>query len=788
MFDSNPKKKKNPPDPNQPRTVPNFVHSMEDSDYHQASTTHKISTHKISTHPPILSTPWRKGMEWGDKAYKDLKAEIQTYKLCKDAGIDEINVLLVGEISAGKSSFFNSVESVFKEHVRARANAGVGERSVTKQYRQYRVKAKDRKNQTIKFNFCDSMGLEADDTKGLSPTDIGKIMDGHVKEKFELSRGIQQNMLGYNKNPTENDKIHCVAFVVNAKKFAFIDERIVKKIRDIREEANGRDMNPIVILTHTDEYCSITKKDTSKVFLSSAIEAKVFDVSERFGIPQSLIYPVRNYDRQTECEQDIDILILRALRQIVRNSEAFLEDKIELREAEDKYTDETIAERKSRKKKEVDNSSDEDSGSDEQDARNQEISAQKNSLTDYPDTDYLPSKSRDTASGSKPLPSILKTNKVPPSLLANQRTGIFKQDFYGDRDDGEIDVKEGDEVTELKPNEDGWTVVRANGKNGKVPTEYIEWSAVKGPKQPPKLAPTPSKATKVPPPRNANQRKGIFQEDFFGVRDDGEIDLREGEVVTEIMPDKDGWTVVRANGETGKVPTGYIEWSPGKGPKPAPMRSKRVKKLFALEAYNADDNSQVDLYEGEEVTEIQPDDGDWTIVRNENWEEGYVPTNCLGGPPKKVHPTKKIPRKANQVPDSSPPPSSCHKMSTKPDPPPSSKKPSKMKNTLQPCQSSLAESPASTSTQHASPPQGQPPVPPPLPPPTPIRPQPASSLKPVTKNNTEQNSSSSGPGMMGDLKDRLNKRRSVMAEPDLSSIIQCTPDADSNSHWDPDSE
>merc|ERR1711892_418354 len=328
----------------------------------------------METKTQILSVPWRKGMDWGPKTHQDLKTEILTHKLCEDADIEEINVLLVGEISAGKSSFFNSVESVFKKRVATRANSGFAGESVTTQYRQYRVKAKDEKNHSIKFKFCDSMGLEADDV-GMSAADIGKIMDGHVKERAELSKGIRPNMQGYNRNPTEDDKIHCVAFVVNALTVSMMEEGITKKIKDIRREANGRDMVPIVILTRIDEMCKVTQKDTSKVFLSREVEAKVDDVSKLFGINQSQIYPVRNYNKQTECEQDIDILILRVVRQIVRNSEDILEDKSAIRELEDK---EDNKERKGRKKKEGNrkkkaaHSSDEDSGSEEGDATTSE--------------------------------------------------------------------------------------------------------------------------------------------------------------------------------------------------------------------------------------------------------------------------------------------------------------------------------------------------------------------------------------------------------------------------------
>ena len=64
-----------------------------------------------------------------------LESEITSYKLLKKSGVDNINVLLVGEVSAGKSSFINSVESVFTGHVTNRANSGITEKSLTTQVR-----------------------------------------------------------------------------------------------------------------------------------------------------------------------------------------------------------------------------------------------------------------------------------------------------------------------------------------------------------------------------------------------------------------------------------------------------------------------------------------------------------------------------------------------------------------------------------------------------------------------------------------------------------------------------
>ena len=61
-----------------------------------------------------------------------MKKEIQTHFVVEEAKIKNINVLLVGEISSGKSSFFNTVESVFAGYVTTRADTGTDKHSLTK--------------------------------------------------------------------------------------------------------------------------------------------------------------------------------------------------------------------------------------------------------------------------------------------------------------------------------------------------------------------------------------------------------------------------------------------------------------------------------------------------------------------------------------------------------------------------------------------------------------------------------------------------------------------------------
>jgi len=276
---------------------------------------------------PLYAEPWRKyGKKalWMEEMLTYLKKEIQEYEFLQEANVEFCNVLLVGQISAGKSSFFNTVASAFKGKVRQQAAAGFADRSLTTQYRMYPVKSG---NQNLRF--CDSMGLEGEDS-GLSVTDVAFIMEGHVKDRAELGKGVTPAMEGYkgggyNPNPELKDKIHCVAFVIDAWSVSSLDDKLKAKIKQIRLEANKRDLNPLFMLTHVDEICEESKKDIGKVFHSRAVHKKVQEVSQKFGINENMVFPVKNYNTESMNVLEIDILMLLTVRQILRNSEDYFE-------------------------------------------------------------------------------------------------------------------------------------------------------------------------------------------------------------------------------------------------------------------------------------------------------------------------------------------------------------------------------------------------------------------------------------------------------------------------------
>lgn len=65
------------------------------------------------------------------KTMQELKDTLQVYEPRMETNVTAANILLIGQIGAGKSSFFNSVDSIFRGRVTNKACSGSSERSIT---------------------------------------------------------------------------------------------------------------------------------------------------------------------------------------------------------------------------------------------------------------------------------------------------------------------------------------------------------------------------------------------------------------------------------------------------------------------------------------------------------------------------------------------------------------------------------------------------------------------------------------------------------------------------------
>nr|XP_056701126.1 interferon-induced protein 44-like [Euleptes europaea] len=273
----------------------------------------------------IMEMQWRK-IEWTVGERVKLMEQIRTYKPYLNS-VPQFRVLILGPIGAGKSSFFNSVHSTFWGYVTSQAIAGSDSKSVTMQYRTYQIK-NGRDGNPLPIVFCDTMGLEEKQGDGLEIEEVPNILKGHVPDRYQFNPSsiIHPNAPGYIRNPTVKDQIHCVAFVIDGSKVEILPENLAAKLREIRRKANLLGVPQLVILTKVDEICSFLEEDVSIVYKSKPVEKQMQLTAERLGIPLSQIVPVKNYSSELDIKFDVDILLLMAVRQMLRLAESFLDN------------------------------------------------------------------------------------------------------------------------------------------------------------------------------------------------------------------------------------------------------------------------------------------------------------------------------------------------------------------------------------------------------------------------------------------------------------------------------
>uniref|UniRef100_W5LVH1 G domain-containing protein n=1 Tax=Lepisosteus oculatus TaxID=7918 RepID=W5LVH1_LEPOC len=251
-----------------------------------------------------------------DRLMKEIRSLTPKYKEVK-----EIRIMMAGQISAGKSSYINTVDSVFQGHLTNRALTGKDRHTFTKEFKPYYVEdgVKGDEDGFLPFVIYDIMGI---DTTVTSPDDFVSAVKGHILEKngytFNPIKPLSADSPDYNKSPTVNDVAHCLVYVVAADQLSIMDNHVLKIITDIRSKVSDIGIPQVVLLTRVDEACPLVGKDLKKVYWSRYIKAQTEKASQILGISINCILPVKNYHKETSLNDDIDVLALSALLQILR--------------------------------------------------------------------------------------------------------------------------------------------------------------------------------------------------------------------------------------------------------------------------------------------------------------------------------------------------------------------------------------------------------------------------------------------------------------------------------------
>uniref|UniRef100_A0A3Q4I3B6 TLDc domain-containing protein n=1 Tax=Neolamprologus brichardi TaxID=32507 RepID=A0A3Q4I3B6_NEOBR len=255
---------------------------------------------------------------------KELIESIKSYKPTVSS-VTQPRVLLIGPVGAGKSSFFNSVNSVFRGHVTSQAISGSSSTSLTTQFRSYSVKD-GREGKPLPIILCDTMGLEESKGAGLDIDDLSSILKGHLPDRYQFnpSAPLHSESHGYRTSPGLKDKIHCVAYVIDASKVSIMPKGLEEKLDAIRRKVNLMGIPQLVLLTKVDEACPLVKEDVRNVYKSGYI--KDVEVGSRLGVPLSCIIPVKNYSEELELDMNCDILLLSAVIQMFRFVDNYFDD------------------------------------------------------------------------------------------------------------------------------------------------------------------------------------------------------------------------------------------------------------------------------------------------------------------------------------------------------------------------------------------------------------------------------------------------------------------------------
>ncbi|KAK2817761.1 hypothetical protein Q7C36_021694 [Tachysurus vachellii] len=192
-------------------------------------------------------------------------------------------------------------------------------------YQTHHIKGKD--GSRLPFVFNDIMGLEREGSKGIRVDDIISALKGLIEEGYNFNPLHPASGKDSKHKPRVSDHTFCLVNVLDANKVSFANQELIEKMIRIREAASDYNLPQVIVMTKVDEICPLVKEDIRKVYTSKKIKEKMQGCSNVLGIPMSHIFPVKNYHEETDTIDDMDVLILKALDQIVNLANDQLENQ-----------------------------------------------------------------------------------------------------------------------------------------------------------------------------------------------------------------------------------------------------------------------------------------------------------------------------------------------------------------------------------------------------------------------------------------------------------------------------
>ncbi|KAL3883616.1 hypothetical protein ACJMK2_029861 [Sinanodonta woodiana] len=235
---------------------------------------------------------------------------------------------MLGPVGAGKSSYFNTINSIFQDRITQQGIVGSNAFSITKVYRQYQVRSQTTGN-PLNFRLCDTCGIEVDKRPDLA--DLNYLLEGNVPDRYTFNtEAIHPDMQGFIAEPTREDKVHCVVYVFAASSIKTIDENTWGKLNELQLRMNDRAIPRLIILTKIDELSETLVGDVSTVYRNKDVQNAVQCISEKLRVSPGNIFPIKNYESEIMLNDSTSCLALQALDRMLGYANDYLTNQHDL--------------------------------------------------------------------------------------------------------------------------------------------------------------------------------------------------------------------------------------------------------------------------------------------------------------------------------------------------------------------------------------------------------------------------------------------------------------------------
>ncbi len=260
---------------------------------------------------PAPATWWTQAVLFDEQALADRMALVRLRLTESAAALSRVNVLVVGPPGAGKSSLVNSLFSCVQGRVVEAAQVGTSTRSLTLSFDSYALTL-PRAERAICL--CDTLGWEHG---SYATGEFGYMLDGNVSAGMQLRGSITPQTPRFRANPTRDDRMHVVVFVVPALDCDSADN--LARIADVSRLAAARNVGCVLLLTFLDQLDAKLARNASAVVQSVRVARARERVAAATRIPLTNVSVTMN---QPDFEFDVAAgnVAMRALQLAVERA------------------------------------------------------------------------------------------------------------------------------------------------------------------------------------------------------------------------------------------------------------------------------------------------------------------------------------------------------------------------------------------------------------------------------------------------------------------------------------